>query len=65
MTNRTLIRLRHLNKRLKDLLDDPHPGLSTWHDALHTTLIDMAGFVVKDPMPMTRLSEEEEEENLD
>jgi len=34
----TIERLRELNLRLTGLLDDPQPGLFTWHEALHTLL---------------------------
>ena len=33
-------------KRLVDLLDDPHPGLSTWHEACEQTWREMHGYSV-------------------
>ena len=34
-------KLRELNRRLGELLDDPHPGLWSWRDMLSNTLLEM------------------------
>jgi hypothetical protein len=39
--------LHELNRKLDDLLKDPHPGLFTWRESLNDILVDMiqyAGF---------------------
>jgi len=37
-----LDQLKELNRRLSGLLDDPQPGLYTWHKMLSECLIEMA-----------------------
>lgn len=42
--------LKVLSARLSALLADPHPGLVTWHEAVHKTIDDIAAFH-RDPEP--------------
>jgi hypothetical protein len=38
--------LRELNRQLKQLLDDPHPGLLTWNTCVYD-VVDKMSAVVK------------------
>lgn len=39
-----LDRLRELSRQLKELVDDPQPGLFTWREMLRDTLRKIAAF---------------------
>lgn len=53
MTN--LEELKNLNKRLTGLLEDPQPGLFTWHDALADVLLQISTFSSA-PEPISKKS---------
>ena len=43
-------KLLSLSKRLTGMLEDPHPGLSTWHNAVSSLLIEIASYAPP-PLP--------------
>jgi hypothetical protein len=53
MDGLSLEQLKELNEKLKKLLNDPQPGLFTWHEFVHMILDEMAvcapGYVKREP----------------